>query len=113
MQEKLFISNEQKKAKIRELSEIYGMTGNIFVSHCTRESDRGKIEDVYLLSVEKDCGIRRGNIFNYTTITKNGIGGSGRIVVKTANVVRRGLVMVTDNIMEVNEEIRLPIWVIR
>ena len=113
MQEKLFISNGNRKAKIRELSEVYGMTGNIFVNHCIRESDKGKIEEIYIVSIEKECNMRRGDVFNYQTVTDKGFGGSGKVTVKTANVVRRGLVMVTDNIMEVNEEIRLPIWILR
>lgn len=114
MSSKLYIANLKRKMTLREISENYGIGFTITVSYCIRSSERGKNEDIYILDVDNLTDIHRGMTIDYESFTarrQQGTGCSGKLVIKSVNTLYDGKVMSTDNIMEINENIKLPIWV--
>lgn len=109
----IYIRDAKRKMNIREASNWFSNNNTFTLIDCIRTSTKGKSERVFILGSGADYGIHKGMESNYIHDTGKGHGGKGKISITSVNLIRSGIILATDNIMEVNEKIRLPIWVMK
>jgi len=115
MLNRVVMMNTKKKTDINKAIEWFD-SKKVTVIHAARYSNRGVREEIYLLGAGGNYGVNRGDSIEYITDTGNGHGGRG--ILKIYDIITSGTdynnkIMSTQNIMKINEKVKLPIWVIK
>lgn len=107
------IMNTKQKMTLQEAAKWYE-SNELTIIHGARCSNRGAYESIYIIGAGNNCYGHKGEMYNYTTDTGNGYGGTG--VIKVYNVTTHdlsGKIMSVEDIMQVNEKRKLPVWVFK
>lgn len=113
--QRVVIMNAKRKMNTAQASEWFACD-ELTIIRAIRESERCKKEEIYILGACGNYGINKGDVVDYITDTGNGYGGKGKLYifdVMTSGKKYNNQVVFTQNIMNVDEKIKLPIWVFK
>lgn len=81
-----------------------------------RMSERGALETIYILGAAGSYGVNMGDAVDYITDTGYGYGGKGKLRILDINLSGKrynNKIMTTSNVIELNEKIKLSVWVLK
>ena len=109
------IMNTKSKMNIHQAIEWFNIDEMIII-RARRYSYRGANEEIYILGAYGTYGINPEDSIEYVSDTGNGYGGTGKLFIEDIMSSGRkygNKIMSTHNIMELNEKVKLPIWVFK
>ena len=109
---KWVIMNTQEKLKLSDVIAWWESPEGVII-HCIRESNRGKVEDIYILGALGTYIQNGRNVYNYITDTGNGYGGTGKLYILNYMTFHNGMIMSVKNPNKINEIKKFPLWVFK
>ena len=105
------IYNNKAKVTLKDICEFFAK-GNkhwgITVHQCTRISNRGKVEDVYVAGALGHYGVSEGDTIDYITCTDNGYGGYGKLKIHAIHNFAY-----TTDLNTIDNKKKLPLWIMK
>lgn len=105
------ISNEKHNKTLRDICKFFA-DGNrhwgITVHQCTRISNRGKVEEIYVAGALGSYGVGVGDTTDYITCTNIGYGGYGRLKINAIHNFAY-----TTDLDTVDNKKKLPLWIMK
>ena len=107
--------NTKQKMNIHQAIEWFN-SDKMTIIKARRYSYRGANEIIYIFGAYGSYGKNKGDSVEYITDTGNGYGGKGKLFIEDvlySGTAYQNKIMSTQNIMELNEIEKLPIWVFK
>ena len=106
------IMDAKEKVNIYQAMEWWGSDTGVII-HCRRESNRGKVEEVYILGAYGEY-VHNGKIdYDYITDTGNGYGGTGKLYTLNYMTFKNNMIISVKHPDKINEVRKLPLWVFK